>query len=721
MARFLFSTLPVPGHLDWGGLLETAQLLVRRGHAVLWASGAQVAAQLERAGVPLAIVPVAFPGTFRPHGATGQQQLPFEEVYAAEMRAMLEMWVDERQVEQACDAHLELIRRWRPDVIIADPFVIGAALAAEASGVALAGCGYPGPFTVFMPLAEAAPVAAEFQERRNRLRAHLGLRPLAPEPTPAFLFIADDLHLVYFSAQWFSVFNPRPSPGARFVGGSAPAPALPPPDWLPELPADRPLILVAQPTGYQVERTPLPAIFAALERVGAVGILGGATEQRDQLATLPAHIRWEAWLPYEHVLPRAAAIVHHGGTGTTHDAICWGVPQIVVPEAVDQFLHARAVLASGVGLSLRRDQLTAETVATALERVLTQERFRAAARRLRDQFAGLGGVPRAADLLEDLALRRSPTRQPAGRRAGSGAPPTCRICGSQADHRTFRMREMMIGLRHPFSYFQCADCGCLQIGAVPADLARYYGEGYYSFRSDPRQQPAELMRTLALQFLQTYFGQDRFTTASAILDVGCGAGGLLYGLREAGYTRLAGIDAYLPTDICYPNGLTIQRRTLAELDDARQWDLIMFNHSFEHMDHQEEVLRLVASRLTGDGVCLLRMPTVSSYAWRTYGVDWVGVDAPRHLYIHSLESIALLAERAGLVLVETRYDSFELQFIGSEQYRRDIPLLSQQSYLRNPQNALFSPEQIEEFRRRSAWLNAMRQGDSAAFYLRKAC
>lgn len=417
MARFLFSTVPVPGHLDWGGLLETAQLLLRRGHEVLWASGAQVAAQLERAGVPLAIIPVAFPGTIRPHAGAGQQQMRFEELYAAEMRSMLDMWLDERQVEQACDAHLELISRWRPDAIIADPFVIGAALAAEASGVALAGCGYPGPFTVFMPIAEAAPVAAEFQERRNRLRSRIGLRPLAPEPTPAFLFIAGDLHLVYFSVEWFNVFNPRPSPGARFVGGSAQEPATPPPDWLSELPVDRPLVLIAQPTGYQVESTPLPAIFAALERLGALGILGGATEQRDQIAALPAHIRWEAWLPYEHVLPRTAAIIHHGGTGTTHDAICWGVPQIVIPEAVDQLLHARAVLASGVGLPLRRDQLTAETVAGALERVLTQERFRAAARRLRDLFAALGGVPRAADLLEDLALRRSTRLQPADSRA----------------------------------------------------------------------------------------------------------------------------------------------------------------------------------------------------------------------------------------------------------------------------------------------------------------
>lgn len=102
---------------------------------------------------------------------------------------------------------------WRPDAIIADLFVIGAALAAKASGLALAGCDYPGPFTVFMP------IAATFQERSNRLRARIGLRPLAPGPTPAFLFIAGDLHLVYFSAAWFSVFNPRPSPGTRFVWG----------------------------------------------------------------------------------------------------------------------------------------------------------------------------------------------------------------------------------------------------------------------------------------------------------------------------------------------------------------------------------------------------------------------------------------------------------------------------------------------------------------------
>lgn len=72
-------------------------------------SGAKVAAQLERAGVPLAIIPVAFPGTIRPHAGAAQQQMRVEEVCAAEMRSMLDVWLDELQVEQACDAHLELL------------------------------------------------------------------------------------------------------------------------------------------------------------------------------------------------------------------------------------------------------------------------------------------------------------------------------------------------------------------------------------------------------------------------------------------------------------------------------------------------------------------------------------------------------------------------------------------------------------------------------------
>ena len=60
----------------------------------------------------------------------------------------------------------------------------------------------------------------------------------------------------------------------------------------------------------------------------------------------------------------------------------------------------------------------------------------------------------------------------------------CSIC--RAAHGTlYHVREMMFGMRDPFTYAQCGNCGCLQLIDVPADLGRYYPDGYYSF-NNPR-------------------------------------------------------------------------------------------------------------------------------------------------------------------------------------------------------------------------------------------
>jgi len=214
-------------------LLETAQCLIQRGHDLLWATGKSASAYLARQGIPFVEVPVAYPGeAWEPPPPQSPLRTSFGAIYAIQMQMLVDLWLDAQQVAAASDAHMRLIDAWHPDVVIAEPFVLGAALAAEAHGLPLVGCGYPGPFTVFSSLPEARAVADEFQHRRNRLRIRLGLSPFPWEPTPVFLFVSDTLHLVYFSETWFATFNPRPSARARFVGGIARMPRTPPPDWL---------------------------------------------------------------------------------------------------------------------------------------------------------------------------------------------------------------------------------------------------------------------------------------------------------------------------------------------------------------------------------------------------------------------------------------------------------------------------------------------------------
>ena len=309
---------------------------------------------------------------------------------------------------------------------------------------------------------------------------------------------------------------------------------------------------------------------------------------------------------------------------------------------------------------------------------------------------------------------------------------TCRICGATAAHPQYTVREMMFGFRDAFTYFQCQQCECLQIAEIPAAIAKYYPENYYSMSGGLPRPPARLLRSLR-QFGATVrmrhalpFGGRRQDTyawvrgtgierQSAILDVGCGRGLLLHELWLDGFSNLTGVDPFIEKSVRYDSGIAIHKCSLAEVDGT--FDLVMMHHSFEHMPDPHAALAAAAARLRPDGCLLIRIPIVPSLAFRTYGVHWFQLDAPRHFYLHSRKSMQRAAAQANLQIDRVVYDSRASQFWGSEQYRNDIPHRSERSYGENPRASIFSMKQIRTWKRLARRVNASGDGDAACFYL----
>ncbi len=298
----------------------------------------------------------------------------------------------------------------------------------------------------------------------------------------------------------------------------------------------------------------------------------------------------------------------------------------------------------------------------------------------------------------------------------------------------------MYGSKEEFTYFQCLNCDCLQIGEIPADISPYYPSNYYSLSTLTPVRQGALRRTLnrlrtdhALKprlglgslvrrcfgppQLPQYFTRIKLQRTSPVLDVGCGSGSFLEGLHRLGFTNLTGIDPYIPQDSSPLPGLRILKGELQRLTDS--YDLIVLNHSFEHMEAQVSVLETLRQRLGVGGSLVIRIPICSSHAWREYGPDWVQLDAPRHFFLHSVKSMGLLAEKTGFRIESVSYDSWEFQFWGSEQYRQDIPLLDERSWNNGPEKSIFKPEQIEAFKQHSQQLNEEGLGDQACFILRR--
>jgi UDP:flavonoid glycosyltransferase YjiC (YdhE family) len=112
----------------------------------------------------------------------------------------------------------------------------------------------------------------------------------------------------------------------------------------------------------------------ACRLLGQRGIL--LTQHPEQLpAELPKGIQHFAYLPFSEVLPRALALVHHGGIGTTAHAIAAGIPQVIRPMAHDQPDTAARVEKLGIGASLVPKKFSAASLTRKLNTFLVCEKL----------------------------------------------------------------------------------------------------------------------------------------------------------------------------------------------------------------------------------------------------------------------------------------------------------------------------------------------------------
>ncbi len=402
--RILCVSAPLPGHLDWGGYLATARALVQRGHSVLWVTGVAARDMVAHAGVPVHVVEETGwrwppPPPLQPHEVASA-----EEYRRLRRLRSLDQWLDPDRVAQATEELLEAARAFRPQLIAGEIFVPAAALAAEALDLPFVVVGWPALRTRLS--SQAQEVETQARERLARLLARFGLPgrcwELQGPPAP----LSPLLHLTYWSPSWYRGLPLLPQ--TAMVGGVPPPPRPLTAPELQGLAQDRPWVLVTLGTAFTQDPNFFVAAAQAVHRVGgiplvALGMPMTAALARSVMARLPGEAVVVERVEFAQVLPRIAAAIHHGGAGTTHGLVVHGVPQVVVPHAADQARQAQGVVRTGVGLAFRPREVTVARLAQALAALLPDTSpFRERARRLQEEFAALGGVPRAATLLERL-------------------------------------------------------------------------------------------------------------------------------------------------------------------------------------------------------------------------------------------------------------------------------------------------------------------------------
>ncbi len=123
-------------------------------------------------------------------------------------------------------------------------------------------------------------------------------------------------------------------------------------------------ILLASGTGRFLTRDVVDAAAGAARRLDVRLLL--VTPFDELVPTpLPSHVHWLRSAPYSYVMPRVSLVIHHGGIGTTVEALRAGVPQVVLGAGGDRPVNAACLVALGVGSYVPPGAWSEDAVATA--------------------------------------------------------------------------------------------------------------------------------------------------------------------------------------------------------------------------------------------------------------------------------------------------------------------------------------------------------------------
>lgn len=412
IGRVLLTTIGSLGDLH--PLLALAESLRRRGHHVTYALEARLAAVVQDRDCPVVVLP-GDPAVLTRYARTvygGRSGL-------SSLAAAFRHYVLPTLAEKV--ARLVEVSRGM-DAVVAPPVHPAAAVAAEVAGIPRVCLSVtpaipsrwidPFPYPAGLPGAvrrringllwglAAVSLRAVADGPVNQVRRQWGLSPTrdvlsAVSPQAAMNAVAVSPAFLPRPPDWpdrleqtgFCWWDPV-DPGAADVAG-----ALFGPDDVPVVAVTAgSAATVSRPATERLVRPTLAAVRRLGVRAVVVGAAAAALER-----PLPSGVVALPYYPFSRLFPRCAAVVHHGGIGTTALALRAGVPSVVVPLGFDHGCNAAQSAHLGAAIPIPLGRFTPEKAARAIGQVLGRSRFRQAAETMAEALGKEDGAERLAD------------------------------------------------------------------------------------------------------------------------------------------------------------------------------------------------------------------------------------------------------------------------------------------------------------------------------------
>ncbi|HXH80465.1 glycosyltransferase [Nocardioides sp.] len=376
--RLLVTFVGGLGHL--APLLPLARAARDAGHHVAIAGSGGLVPRIEEAGF------TAFATSPRPHhdqtrASRGRTPLEVMDARATELE-FADNFAD-RGARRMALAVPDVIRAYKPDLVLRDETDLGTTIAAQLLDV---------PVASHLVLAAGLLIRPELvAQRLDSIRAEHGL-----PPDPELTLLTSGLVLTDAAPSFRSPMSPMslsPTHYRSFVAPRATSRS------------GRPRVYVTLGTIFNTASGDLfERLLAGLAGLDAdiIATVGRGTDPAD-LGPQPAHVRVERFLPQGDVLTDVDLVISHGGSGSLMATLAHGLPSVLLPLGADQPHNAMRAHELGLAATLDAATVTLEEVGACAREVLADDDMRARCVGVADEWQALPGPSAALAALEEAA------------------------------------------------------------------------------------------------------------------------------------------------------------------------------------------------------------------------------------------------------------------------------------------------------------------------------
>jgi SAM-dependent methyltransferase len=247
----------------------------------------------------------------------------------------------------------------------------------------------------------------------------------------------------------------------------------------------------------------------------------------------------------------------------------------------------------------------------------------------------------------------------------------CYLCGSaDAEHLLFAEDDLT---GHPgrFRFVTCRVCGLAYQSPrlLLSEVERYYDDNYVAHRKQRNwgvftRFVERAMSALDVKKEQLIARYCPLTSATTVLDVGCGSGSFLQHLCQRHGVEATGLDFKDLSSSPFLERITFRHGLFYEVDfDRVRFDVVTMWHFLEHDYDPLRSLRTARDLLRPGGRLIVEVPRLDSRTYRWFGRRWPGLQAPQHTTLLDRAHLFGMVRSAGLEIVDyLPYGAFPAYF-----------------------------------------------------------